>query len=221
MKKLTVFIVLAVVLSSGGCNYGPLVGLMGTESYHERKITAEYNLAEHTDQKLLVLVDQPGWLNADVNIRYYLTKAINKNLVASVEVVAEKLVPYSGLAEFRSDEPNFSLLSPIEVGSALDANMVLLVAIEDYYLDEMGGSGYYGGFLVVRSILLDTTTGEKLWPESARGKTIKVGFDAERRGKLAAVARLATACAFCTTRYLYDCPKNKFRIIEDKTEIGW
>jgi hypothetical protein len=138
-----------------------------------------------------------------------------------LEIPPEYLVSYSELSEFRSNQPNFSLLTPMQVGEALDANMVLLVSIEDYQLREMGGTGYYKGFLSARAVLLDTATGKKLWPESVESKGAEVGFEFEQHGQEVAITRLVTACAYCITRYFYNCPKDKFKIAEDKSGIGW
>lgn len=221
MKKLTVFFMLVVVFFYSGCKYAPFVGLLGTPSYHEREVPAEYDLAEHTDRKILVFVNQPAYLNAQANLRFHLTKAINKYLIRNVGILPEHVVSYSELSEFRSAQSDFSLLSPVEVGTAFDANMVLLVVLEDYQLDEIAETGYHKGFLSTRTVLFDTAGGEKLWPKSAKSKSIKVGFEFEDRGREVAIARLVTASAYCTVRYLYDCPKNKFRITEDKSRIGW
>ena len=204
-----------------GCKYGGIVALMGTPSYHEREIPAEYDLTGHTDKKILVLAEQPAYLNARANLRYHLTRAVNKNLAAKTEIPPENLISYSRLSEFRSSHTDFSLLSPAQVGAALDADMVLLVIIEDYQLDEMAETGYYKGFLDVQTVLLNVAADEKLWPESAESKSIRVGFEVEDRGRAVALARLATASAYCTVRYLYNCPKNKFRIAEDRSSVGW
>ena len=221
MKKLVIYIItLAVVFFHAGCKYAPLVAIFGTPSYNEMKIPAEYNLTEHIDKKILVLVSQPAWLGAQVNLPYYLTRAINTDLNVKIKIPGGSLVSYSELAEFRSNQPNFSQFSPKEVGGAFDANMVLLVTVENYELKEMADTKYYMGFLDVRAALIDTATGGRLWPESTPSKSIKVGFEVERRGQEVAVARLAAACSFCLVRSFYDCPKAKYRISEDKSTIA-
>jgi len=212
------FTFLVVALFYSGCG---IVGIVGTPRAHEEKVVAEYDLAEHKDQKILVLVNQPVWLNAQVNLRYYLTRAINKNLTAKVKIPPEHLVSYGELSEFRSNKSDFLLLSPVEVGEALDANMVLLAEIGSYELNSIAGMNYYEGFLGVQSVFLDVATGEKIWPEFARSKIIKVGFDVERRGQEIAVKRLTAASAYCLVRYFYDCPKNEFKIADDRSGIGW
>ena len=209
---------LVVVFFYSGCG---IVGIVGTPRAHEEKVVAEYDLAEHKEQKILVLVNQPVWLNAQVNLRYYLTKAINKNLTAKVKILPEYIVSYSELSAFRSNQADFLLLSPVEVGEALSANMVLLVEIGSYELNKIAETNYYEGFLSVQSVFLDVATGEKIWPESARSKSIKVGFEVESRGREIAVNRLTAASAYCLVRYFYDCPKNEFKIADERSGIGW
>ncbi len=212
------FAFLTVVFFHSGCR---IVGIVGTPRSHEKKITAEYDLSAHRKQRVLVLVNQPAWLDAGVDLRYYITEAINTNLVRKVKIPSCNLVTYNKLFEFRSNQRNFSLLSPAKVGTALEADVVLLVMIEDYQLHEMAETGYYKGLLNTRTILLDAATAEKLWPKSAESKSIKVGFEVGERGRESALKRLVRACAYCTVRYLYDCPRNKFKIFDDKSDIGW
>lgn len=207
-------------LFCAGCGF-KIIGLLGTPARHEREIPAEYDLTKHGGQKLLVLVNQPGWLGAKANLRYHLTEAINKALTAKIEIPTDSLISYDKLSEFRSGNSNFSLLSTFEVGAAFDANMVLLVAVEDYQLNEVPETDYYRGLLNVKTVLLDVTKEEKLWPESEESKSIKVGFEVEQRGKEIAIKRLAAAVAHCAVRHFYDCPKNKFKIPEDRSRINW
>ncbi|GAH63224.1 unnamed protein product [marine sediment metagenome] len=218
MKKLTAFLALVMLFFSSGCG---LVAVLGTSRSHEKKIPAEYDLTERTDQKILILVNQPAYLNAQANLRYHLTKAIRENLTAKIKIPHKYIPAYNELSQFRSNQPNFSLLSPAEVGEALGADMVLLVTIQDYQLNELAKTGYYKGFLGAQAALVETATGEKLWPKSAKSKSIKVGFEVESGGREVAVARLSTACAYCTTRYFYDCPREKFKIADDRSGIGW
>ena len=218
MKKVIVFFVVAVVLFYSGCG---IVGLMGTPSQYEKKIPAEYDLTKQKDQKILVLVEQPAWLSTQANLRYYLTKAMHENLIAKIEIPREYIIPYDELSEFRSNKGDFSLLSPVAAGRALGADIILSVMLEDYQLSKVAETGYYGGFLGVQTALFETATGGKLWPESAESKSIRVGFEVEQQGQEAAVGRLVAACAHCTTRYFYNCPKGKFKIFDDRSNIGW
>ncbi|RKY24455.1 MAG: hypothetical protein DRP62_03670 [Planctomycetota bacterium] len=201
-----------------GCG---LVGVVGTPGRGERKIAAEYNLSERKGQKILVLVNQPVWLDADVNLRFHITEAVNKGLIEKVKIRPEYIIDYNELSEFRSNKSDFSLLSPTEVSKALGADLVLLVGVEDYQLGELPEAGYYRAIMNVRAALLDVATGEKLWPKTEKSKNIQVGFEVEQRGREIAAKRLTTACAHCIVRYLYNCPKNKFKIFDDKSNVGW
>jgi hypothetical protein len=94
MRKLSVFLGLAMVFPHSGCNLAGVVPVLGTPTRYEKKIPPEYDLAQHEDQKILVLVNQPGWLGAQANLRYYLTEAINEHLTARVKVKSAYLVGY-------------------------------------------------------------------------------------------------------------------------------
>jgi len=211
------FALTAFVFFPGGCG---ILGILGTPRHREGKVAAEYDLANHTDRKILVLVHQPAYLNVQENLRFHLTGAINKSLVENIKFVPEQVVSYDELSRFRSNKSDFSFLSPAEVGRALEADMVLLVTVEDYQLRKMPDVDYYRGFLNAGAVLVDTA-GEKLWPESAESKSIRVGFEIENRGREVAVGRLTAACAGCIVRHLYNCPKNKFKISDDKSGAGW
>ena len=213
-----VFAVLTSLICHGGCG---AVAVVGTPTSHEKKVPAEYDLAGHRHSRILVLVDQPLWLGAGVNLRLYLTEAINKDLVKKVGIRSRSLVAYRRLSEFRSNRPDFSLLPPAEVGAALGADIVLLVMIEDCQLRKIADTGYHKGFLAARAALIDAATGKKIWPEFTESKTIKVGFEIGQRSPELAVKRLVRACAHSIVRYLYDCPKDKFKIFDDKSDIGW
>ncbi len=221
MRKLTVLLTLVVLLPQSGCTFAKLIGLVGTPSEHEKKVPAEYELAKRKGQKIFVLVHEPGWLGAQVNLRYYLTEAMNEYLQKKVKTAPDYLTGYNELSEFRSNHANFSLLSAVEVGAALDAGVVLLVVVEDCELNKISEIDYYKGFLDARTVLLDVATGEKLWPESAESKTVRVGFEMESGGQAAAVRRLAAAGAHCTVRYFYNCPKDKFKIPDDRSDVAW
>lgn len=197
------------------------LGVFLSPTRGERKIEAEYDLGEREDEKILVVVNQGDWLGAEVNLRYYLTRALNKELERKIKVSAEYLVEYEELSKIRSSRSDFSILSPVELGKALDAAMVLLVTIEGYELGEMAETSYYKGGLSGGAVLFDTVSGEKLWPESDESKSIKVGFDVEQSGEKVAIERLVAAFSYCTVRYFYDCFVEKFKIAEDRSSVSW
>ncbi|MFH1370178.1 MAG: hypothetical protein ABII09_02665 [Planctomycetota bacterium] len=203
-----------------GCQPG-IVALLGTPTSAESEIPAEYDLTQQKDQKILVLVDQPSYLNAHANLRYFLTDTVNKMLQMRLKIQPEFLIDYDKLAEFRSSTPDFSLLSPDKIGSALGADLVLLIVVNDCRVSDIGQTGYLSGELNAEAQLIRTSSGEKLWPTLEQAKAVKVGFESERRGQDAAAVRLVVAAAHCVTRYLYNAPKNQFKISDEVTNIGW
>ncbi len=217
MKKIIVFCTLTTALFQGGCG---IIGVLGTPTRHEREIPAEYDLTSRKDHKVLVLVNRSGRLGA-ADLPYYLTGAINKHLGEKTKTALKRFVSFKELSEFRSNQADFSLLGPVEVGNAMDANMVLLVEIDICELKRIAETSYYNGFLAAQAVLFDTATAERLWPGSVKNKSIKVGFDIEPGGREAAVKRLASACAHCIVRYLYNCPMDKFKTFDEKSDPVW
>lgn len=198
-----------------------MIGVLSTPTRHERTIPAEYDLSARKGKKILVLVEQPIWLEAEVNFRYQLTNKINDRLIKDIKFEQEQLVSYDELSRYRSTQPDFSLLSPVEVGKALEADFVLLVVLNRYKLNRVVESNYYNGLLDSGVVLLDVVSTDKLWPVDDKSKIIKVGFDAKTGDRKTANNRLVDALTHCIVRYLYNCPKDRFKIAEDRTNIDW
>jgi hypothetical protein len=99
--------------------------------------------------------------------------------------------------------------------------MVLSVTVQEYQLQEVAESSYYSGSLYIRGALFDSLTGDRLWPNPAAGKSVRVGFEVEGPGMEAAVRRLTAACAHCIVRYFYNCSKAKFKVFDDRSDIDW
>lgn len=212
---------LPLLLLCSGCQFLGLASIAASPTGYEDKIPAQFDLAKSKDRKVLVLVDQPAYLSAEVNLRQYLTDAVNASLKAKMKFPAEQLFTYEQLADFRSARSDFRELLPSQVGSAIGADMVLVIVIDNYELIKLSGTNYYRGMLYVHSLLLNCSNGERLWPGDSEGRIIKVGFEVERGGSEIAAARLAGDAAHCITRYLYNCPKHGFKIADDLTRTGW
>jgi hypothetical protein len=206
------------ILFCGGC---PLVGVIFAPTPREKIIPAEYDLSEQIESRFLVLVKQPGWLNVKANMRYYLTRHINRELAMRIEIPTENLVSYQQLKDFRSSRPDFSYLSLEQIGSQFKVDFILIVTVSQFELLEMSQENYHRGFMASRCSLYDATTGAKLWPDSSSGKNIMVGFEIEEKGQKAAIERLSNRTAYCTVRYLYDCQKGNFKIADDRSGENW
>ena len=212
-------VVLSVsMLFSGGCGFP---GVIFEQTPREKIIPAEYDLSELTGSRFLVLVKQPGWLNVKANMRYYLTKHINRELTMRIKIPKENLVSYQQLKEFRSSRPDFSYLSLEQIGSQFKVDFILVVTVSQFELLEMPRENYHRGFMASQCSLYDAKSGDKLWPDSSSGKNIMVGFEIEDKGQRMATERLANSTAYCTVRYLYGCQIGKFKIADDRSGENW
>jgi hypothetical protein len=201
-----------------GCG---IIAILGSEPSSEEKIPAEFKFAAGKDKKILVLVNQPSWLNAPPLLQQTLTEQIQKRLIAYAGLDISNLVPYENLSLYRSGETNYSSLTAAQIGNELGAQWVLLVDLTDYKFGSIEESDYYAGSLSGSIYIVETSSSEKLWPADSKNKKIDVAFDASRGGSQVSFAHLAAAFAHCATRYFYDCPKNRFKIAEDKSAQAW
>jgi len=213
-QRLIIIIIALNCMACSGCRLAGIVSLAGTPGYHEQTVTAEYDLQGHTEDKLAILVEQPAWLDSQINLPYYITRAMRATILAKIKDAPSDIVEYEQLVDYRSRTPDFSLLSPKEIGTGLDADLLLLVMIEDYRLKNLDQQ-VFSGSLDLRCSLFHTRTGAKLWPRQGGAKSVRVGFDAEGP-RQKAVTRLAMYGAFGTVRYLYDCPKKNFKFSDDR-----
>jgi len=217
---LPMVMVCGALLPQAGCSPG-IVSVLGTPTSAETKIPAEYDITKEKDKKILTLVEQPYFLRAHPNLRYFITVGVNKILEDRAKIKPELFISYDVLAELRSSTPDFSTLTPAEVGSKLGADFVLVVTIINYQLDDKNAPGFFTGRLEVQAQLFSVSPAEKLWPAMETARTIKVGFESVRSGADTASLRLAGDAAKCVTRYLYNCLKNEFKSADEASEVGW
>jgi hypothetical protein len=203
-----------------GCSPG-IITVLSTPTSAETKIDPEYNLAAEKDKKILILVDQPSSLNCHPNLRYFLTDSAIKTFEMKAKLPEEVFITYDALAEFRSNTTDFSLMTPGQIGSSLGADFVLLIVVNNCKLIPIGDTGFINGTLDAQGQLFKVQGDVKVWPTAEQAKTVRVGFESEKRGPDAAALRLAVAGAHCITRYLYNCPKPLFKISDETKDVGW
>jgi len=208
-----VFVVIAGVLC-GACN---IVGIIGSKSYHEQKIPAELMLKEHAKGSVLVFVEEARGTSGGLDLRSGLTETVSTFLVKKARINSKYLVSQNKLLQLRSERDDFSRLSPVEVGAAGGAGVVLYVLIEDYKLYRMAGQGYYEGSLITRSILFDVASGRVLWPRLGDGRVVRAKVELETAGRAAALNRLIYATAHCITRSFYNCSRSNFKTRDEQT----
>ncbi|MHC4187220.1 MAG: hypothetical protein ACYSRQ_03415 [Planctomycetota bacterium] len=215
-KKIVLFL-FCITLGLFQCGCG-MVSVMGTPTRYEEEVPAEYNLADLQDKKILVFVKQPYWLDAEVNLRVYLTDAIHEQLIKKAGISPGSLIGYDKLSKYRTGRPSFSLMNPSDVGKALGADIVLFVNVIEAKLENMPDTDIYTGSLSAQAFVIDTSTGVNLWPEQSSGRSISVGFEMEEKGLKAAVSRLSGSTSHCIVRYLYNCKVAYFKIRDDKSD---
>ena len=205
-------------LFSSGCG---IVSVIGTPSSSEQKIKAQFPLSSYKNEKILVFVDQPGWLTAPLLLRDMVSEGINSSLIQLAKVNSSQVVPYRTLADFRSKRQDFSVMSPAEVAKLLGADLLLLVQLDSYNLSTIEETNYYNGSLGAQAALIETKSGRQLWPVQTQARNILVGFEIARTSPEGALGRLANGLAHCVTRYFYDCPYKRFKIADDRTDTGF
>jgi hypothetical protein len=211
---------LPAVLFYAGCA-PQIIAVLGTPTSAETEGAAEYDISKNKDQKILVFVDQPSYLSAYANLRFFITDMIGKMLQTKAKIKPSQIIDYKLLADLRANTADFYTLSPIEAARKLDADLVLVVTIIDCKIRDISEAGYVSGTLDAQAALYSVSSGEKLWPTTEQSRLVGVGFESERRGRGGGVVRLAAAAAHCVTRYLYNCPKAGFKISDERTASGW
>ena len=166
---------------------------------------------------MLVIVENSAAAGADFDLQSGLSETINIFLTKKARISSKFVVPLSELALLAEQEDDFSRLSPVEIGRKLDSGVVLYVQITNYNLYDADRRGYYSGSLVTRSILLDVSSGEVLWPESSTGRVVIAGFELETTGRAAAVERLVRTTAHCIVRNFYNCRKDRYKTNDEQT----
>ena len=94
---------LPLLLFYAGCDAVGIVSVISTPTSAEAGNSAEYNLSKDKDQKILVFVDQPAYLSAYPNLRFYITDYITKILQDKdkARMSPSLFISYQSLSDFR------------------------------------------------------------------------------------------------------------------------
>ncbi len=212
MRKAVVFFAVAGCVLCGACN---LIGIMGSKSYYEQKVPAEFMLKDVAEGGVLIFVDEAGGGREELELRPVLSEMVGAFLVKKARIKSKNLVSGDRLSQLRDGREDFSSLSPVQLGRAAGAAVVLYVLVEDYELYAMGEQGYHSGSLVARSILFDVASGRVLWPSRGGGRVVKAKVEIETGGRAATLNRLIAATAHVITRSLYDCRRPAYRTADE------
>jgi hypothetical protein len=213
MNKAVVLFAVAVCFLCGACN---MVGVIGSKSYNEQKVPAEFMLKDVAQGGVLVFIDEAGSGRGELELRPGLSEVVTALLVQKARIKSENFVSGDRLSQLRDGREDFSSLSPVQLGRAAGASVVLYVLVEDYELYAVGEQMYHSGSLVARSILFDVASGRALWPRRGDGRVVKAKVEIETGGRAATLNRLIVATAHCITRKLYDCPRPTYRTADEE-----
>lgn len=216
-KYIFVFLAFLSTFYFGGCE---VIGVLASPTHHEKKIPAQYKLKKRAKERILVFVDKAPASGAKASVQQNLSDMIDTFLVKKVGINSKYVISYKEISKFKAENKDFAKLSPVQVGDALDVGLVLYVLIENYNLHKIADHDYYNGFLFTRSVLFDVSTPGVLWPLDGDGEAVKAVVEFENKGREAALDRLTTTIAHCISRYLYDCPKSRFKTSAEKRDYN-
>ncbi len=212
MNKAVVLFVLGGCFFCGACN---MIGVIGSKSYYEQKVPAEFMLKDVAEGGVLIFVDEAGAGRGELELRPGLSEVIGAFLVKKARIKSKNLVSHDRLSQLRDQREDFSSLSPVQLGRAAGAAVVLYILVEYYELYAMSEQMYHSGSLVARSILFDVASGRALWPRHGDGRVVKARVEIETGGRAATLNRLIATTAHCITRNLYDCRRPEYRTADE------
>lgn len=194
----------------GGCT---IIGFLLSPSSSEQKIRAQFPLSEHNEEVLYLVVRGTQASGVDVDVPHLLATAVVKDLRRNVTMKEENIIN-----ELETDQhasfAYFSWSQVEENARRAGAKLLLYVEIIEYELVPVHQENYMGQ-LTTRSALMDTSTGEVLWPMDKRGRIVKTAVEFEKNGRSETLWRLVTATSHCIVREFYNCPKPAYLVSEE------
>ncbi|MHB0946840.1 MAG: hypothetical protein ACYC3B_06685 [Sedimentisphaerales bacterium] len=234
-KNITIVITVWLSFFLTGCE---IAGNLATERESEKSVPAEFSLAD-TDGKIAIVVIQPAWIKAPMDLRVVLTDAFILKLQekqTKIDKKKDRLIPYEEILKARQAMPDDKRDNALDIAGKLAAKYVIVVQIVDFDLATFAEDDFYNGSMQTMTCLYDAN-GIKLWPkktddanDSANTEIIAkskeeevcrdtaVGIEAEKGTVKTSVERLAMAAAHCVTRRFYDCKKPQFKIPEEQKQ---
>jgi hypothetical protein len=184
----------------GGCT---LLGFLLNPSASEKSVPAVFPLAEYKDKSVYLLVCASAGSGTDVDVPQMLSRAIAKDLQQKVKIRQENIFQSS----FASAQTPFTWSRAEQEARQAKAAFLLYVEIIEYELIALHQKNYYMGKLTARALLLNTQTGQAVWPAAQGGQLVRAAVDFEKNGRSEILWRLTTAVTHCIVREFYNCPK--------------
>ncbi len=200
------------LLCCAGCNIG---GFLLSPTASEDKVPAQFKLRDHMKGGIAVVVDQTRVGNVPPELKPGLVKTVNGFIVKKARVNVRYLVS-AGESPVGAKTDQTQNISPDQIGRESGAETVLYIRIESGEINRMG-KDYYNGEMSTQSVLIDSESGDILWPASGEPYMVHVSFDFEAEGRDEAASRLTLATGHCIVRNFYDCPKRSYRTRDEDT----
>ncbi len=145
-------------LSMGLASCGNLMGFLASVVDRPQTREAVYELPEH--RKLLVFVETAGH-ETEHSVARKLTEVLNERLKS--EDVTHATVPYERQLDLAA-YAGLGALEPVSAAERLDADLVLLVRIDEFSLQDSPAGGLWKGRMAATVKVLDVPSGQRLGP---------------------------------------------------------
>lgn len=200
-SKLLALLICGAAAAAGGCNSG----LYG-------KLTPAYDLVQNQDKKILILVESPRYVAADIDAPEKLSKVLQDHLIKA-KVKPQNLRVQGGSA-------NTALVSPEQAAQQAGAQLVLFVRIEDYELLPVRIRDFYSARMLTRAALINAEDGAVLWPlDGDQGKLHDIAIEMGKGGRQAVLTQMTESTAHCIVRNLYPIEKLYYRNSDERIAV--
>lgn len=214
LNRILIYILLTgITFGLTGCG---LVGLLASPTRSEQKVPAEFKFNKSKDTRVAVFVKQPYRVGMQVNLRYFITTAVNRRLVGDAGMKPKQVTGYSDIADVIDSRDQIQWMDDKELIDLFDVDFLIVVDIDEFSVQQMAAEEYYKGKLGGNCYLLSSRRGGRVWPRTRNSKNIRVGFELGEKGRQPALERLASSYSHCLVRYFYDCPVNRFESADDR-----
>ncbi len=177
----------------------------------EQKIPAQYEIRKNQDKKILILVEAARASRADKRIVEALGADIALKLKKNAKVNEKNLILAWTNPQTAIEQDG----SPANIAKKMDAGIAFYIVIEHFELYPAGHKDYYSGQLITSAAIVDANTSRIIWPEDTGVKRARSVVELETFGMASALDRLTQANAHILTRYLYDCPADRFKLADE------
>jgi hypothetical protein len=215
LKKLTLCVVFLVQLFlCQGCN---IFGFLATPGPFEKGVTPDCDLKPLLKQKtVFVWAESLPGSGADAGVARQLNQAILTQLRKKAGISEKSLLTQAALHTAVYDRSQ----TPAALGRQAGADLVLYVRLEEFEVINLHGDKIYSGQMLARAILIDSQTEKIVCPAGAEGIVADVATDLSTVGREDMVMTLSAAAAHCIVRHFYTCPKNEYRVNEERSTLN-